>query len=90
MRTLSLISIAIAVLGLAAYSAMGDSAPPFVLPLVLVSGAAAIIFILANMVLNMVQSRKKYRCLNCGTVLHGGDPARLGNVCPNCGGSAFR
>ena len=90
MRTLSLISIAIAVLGLAVYFVMGDSAPPFVLPLILLSGAAAVFFILVGMVINMVQSRKKYHCVNCGTIVRGGDPARLGNVCPQCGGSVFR
>ena len=31
-----------------------------------------------------------YQCLTCGTFLRGGDPIRLGNVCPNCGGNTFR
>lgn len=90
MRTLGLISIGIAATGLAAYYFMGESAPPFIVPLILVSGIAAIFFILASMAVKIMQSRKKYQCINCGMKLRGGDPVRLGNVCPNCGGNAFR
>ena len=90
MRTLGLISIGIAAIGLFAYYFMGDSAPPFVIPLVIVSGIAAVFFIVAGLFIKVFQSRKKYQCLNCGTIMRGGDPVRLGNVCPNCGGNAFR
>ena len=90
MRTLGLISIGMALIGLVAYYFMGEAAPPFILPLILVSGLAAIFFTLVSLVAKMFQSRKKYECMNCGTILRGGDPVRLGNVCPNCGGNAFR
>jgi DNA-directed RNA polymerase subunit RPC12/RpoP len=90
MRTIGLISIGIAVIGLAAYYFMGESVPPFILPLILVSGIAAIFFILIGMAAKMTQSRKKYQCVNCGFILRGGDPERLGNVCPRCRGSTFR
>lgn len=90
MRTFGLLSIGLAAIGLAIYYFMGESAPPFIVPLILVSGLAAIFFILVSLAVKMVQSRKKFQCLNCGTILHGGDPVRLGNVCPNCGGNAFR
>ena len=90
MRNLALISIGIAAIGLVVSYFMGESAPAFILPLILASGVAAIFFILASMVVKMFQGRKKYHCVNCGTVLRGGNPVRLGNVCPNCGGNTFR
>lgn len=89
MRTFGFISIGIAVVGLAIYYFMGESAPGFIVPLILVSGIAAILFLLVGLVVKMFQSRKKYLCLNCGTILRGGDPVKLGNVCPNCRGAAF-
>jgi len=90
MRSLGLISIGIAAIGLVTYYFLGESTPPFILPLILVSGVAAIFFIVAGLFIKVIQSRKKYQCLNCGTIMRGGDPVRLGNVCPNCGGNAFR
>ncbi len=90
MRTFGLISIGIAAIGLTVYYFMGESAPGFIVPLILVSGIAAIFFLLVSLVAKMFQSRKKYQCVNCGTTLRGGDPVKLGNVCPNCGGAAFR
>ena len=90
MRNLALISIGIAAIGLVVYYFMGESTPAFIIPLILVSGIAAIFFILASMIAKLFQGRKKYQCVNCGTIMRGGDPVRLGNVCPNCGGNAFR
>jgi len=90
MRTIGFISIGIAGVGLAAYYFMGEASPGFIVPLILVSGIAAILFLLVGLVAKSFQSRKKYQCLNCGTILRGGDPVKLGNVCPNCRGSAFR
>jgi peptidoglycan/LPS O-acetylase OafA/YrhL len=90
MRILGLISIGIAAIGLATYYFMGESSPPFIVPLILVSGLAAILFILLSLLVKMFRSPKKFQCLNCGTILRGGDPVRLGNVCPNCGGNTFR
>ena len=90
MRALGYISIGIAAVGLAVYYFMGESAPQFILPLIVVSVIAAIFIILISLVVKMFRSRKKYHCLNCGYILRGGDPVRLGNVCPNCGGSSFR
>ena len=90
MRTFGFISIGIAAVGLAAYYFMGASAPGFIVPLILVSGIAAIFFLLVSLGAKMFQSRKKYQCVNCGTALRGGDPVKLGNVCPNCGGAVFR
>ena len=90
MRTLGLISIGIAAVGLVAYYFMGESSPPFILPLVLVSGIAAVFFLLAGLLVNALQNRKKYQCMNCGTTVSGGDPGRLGYVGPNCGGATFR
>ncbi len=90
MRALGFISIGIAAIGLAAYYFLGESTLPFILPLIIVSVIAAIFIILISLAVKMVQSRKKYHCLNCGFILRGGDPISLGNVCPRCGGSAFR
>ena len=90
MRTLGLISIGIAAIGLAAYYLMGDSSPAFIVPLILVSGIAAIFFIIASLIVKMFRGRKKYQCLECGTILRGSNPVLLGNVCPNCGGNQFR
>lgn len=90
MRTLGLISIGIAAIGLVAYYFMGESTPAFILPLILASGLSTIFFVLASLIINMIRSQKKYRCLNCGTVIRGGNPIRYGNVCPNCGGNAFK
>lgn len=89
MRTLGLISIGIAAIGLLAYYFMRDSAPEFVIPLIIVSGVAAVFFILAGLLINMVQTRKKYECLQCGFTIRGGNPVRYGIVCPSCGGNAF-
>jgi len=90
MRILTWISIGIAAIGLAAYYFMGESAPSFTISLIIVSGIAAIIFIVLGLVNKMVRSPRKYQCVNCGAILRGGDPVRLGNVCPNCGGSTFK
>jgi len=90
MRTLGLISIGIAAIGLFAYYFMGESGPPFIIPLIIASGIAAFFFILASLLLKMVQTRKKYECLQCGYTIRGGNPVRYGNVCPSCGGNAFR
>ena len=90
MRTLGLISIGIAAIGLAAYYLMGDSSPAFIVPLILVSGIAAILFILASLIVKMFRESKKYQCLECGTILRGSNPVQMGNVCPNCGGNRFK
>jgi DNA-directed RNA polymerase subunit RPC12/RpoP len=89
MRTIGLISAGVAVLGLLAYFFLGDLLPVFVVPLILISGNLAIICILVSIVINKTSSGKKYRCVNCGTILTGGNPIRYGNVCPNCGGNVF-
>jgi DNA-directed RNA polymerase subunit RPC12/RpoP len=89
MRTLGLICSGIAVLGLLAYLFMKDATPSFILPMILVSGALAIIFILISIITGSRMVGKKYRCVKCGTVMTGGDPVRYGNVCPNCGGNVF-
>ena len=59
MRTLGLIIIGIAAIGLFVFNFMGDSAPPFIIPLILMSGLSAVFFILASLLIKMVQSRKK-------------------------------
>ncbi len=89
MRTLGLFSIGMAAIGVFAYYYLGDSAPSFVIPLILVSGTAALFFLLASLLIKMVQTRKKYKCLQCGFTIRGGNPVRYGNVCPKCGGNAF-
>ncbi len=89
MRALGLISIGIAAIGFFAYYYMGDSAPPFVIPLIIVSGIAAVFFLLVSLLIKMVQTRKKYECVQCGFTIRGGNPVRYGNVCPRCGGNAF-
>lgn len=90
MRIMTFISIGIAAVGLAVYYLMGETAPAFTLPLILLSGSAAVLFLLISLAARLFKRRKKYQCLNCGMYLRGGDPVRLGNVCPNCGGNAFR
>lgn len=90
MRSLGLISIGITVIGLAAYVLMGEASPPFIVPLILASGLSALVFSLLGLLIKLAQGRRKYQCLNCGTVIRGGNPVQLGNVCPNCGGCAFR
>ena len=89
MRTLGLIFAGIAVLGLLAYFFIGTMLPAFVVPLILISGILAIIFILVSLILSRSRSGKKYHCVKCGTILTGGNPIRYGNVCPNCGGNVF-
>ncbi len=89
MRSLGLIFAGIAILGLLAYFFMGTVLPSFVVPLILISGTLAVIFILVSLILSRRGSRKKYRCVRCGTILTGGNPIRYGNVCPNCGGNVF-
>jgi hypothetical protein len=90
MRILTWICIGIAAIGLAATYFMGDKAPAFTINLVIVSGVAAIVFIALGLVMKLVRPPRKFQCLNCGTILSGGDPVRLGNDCPNCGGSTFK
>ena len=90
MRIMTFISIGIAAVGLGVYYYMGETAPAFILPLILISGASAVLFLLISLAARLFQGRKQYQCLNCGTYLRGGDPVRLGNVCPNCGGNNFR
>ena len=89
MRTIGLIFAGIAVLGLLAYFFIGTVLPSFVVPLILISGVLAIIFILGSLIIGRTRSGKKYHCVNCGTTLTGGNPIRYGNVCPNCGGNVF-
>jgi DNA-directed RNA polymerase subunit RPC12/RpoP len=90
MRILGLISIGLVVFGLAAYYLMGESSPPFVVPLIIASGFAAVTFILSDMFIRFIQGQKKYQCLNCGKVVRGSNPEQLGYTCPNCGGTAFK
>jgi zinc transporter ZupT len=90
MRALSLICIGIAAIGLLAYYLMGASSPPFLLPLIVVSSAAAAFFIVISIIVSVIQNRKTYQCLTCGITIKGFNPLRYGNVCPNCGGNAFR
>jgi hypothetical protein len=90
MRAFSFISIGIAGIGLITYFVMGDSAPSFILPLIVVSVIAAIFFLIANIVINAIQNRKQYQCVTCGYAVRGGNPARYGSVCPSCGGSTFK
>jgi DNA-directed RNA polymerase subunit RPC12/RpoP len=89
MRTLGLIFAGISVLGLLAYFFIGAALPVFAVPLILISGILAIIFLLASLIVNRTRSGKKYQCVKCGTIITGGNPIRYGNVCPNCGGNAF-
>jgi DNA-directed RNA polymerase subunit RPC12/RpoP len=44
---------------------------------------------LGSLIITRTRTGKKYRCVNCGTILTGGNPIRYGNVCPNCGGNVF-
>lgn len=90
MKNIGLISIGITVIGLVVYFLMGEASPSFIIPLILASGLSALIFTLLGFFINLVQGRRKYQCLNCGTIIRGGNPVQLGNVCPNCGGCAFK
>ena len=90
MRTLGWISSGVALLGLLAYFLLEDATPPFVIPLILVSGILAIFFVFASIIVNKRLTSKKYRCVKCGTTITGGDPTRYGSVCPNCGGHVFK
>ena len=90
MRTLGLISTGVALLGILAFFLLRDAAPSFVIPVILVSLVLAVFFFLVGIILNIFMSRRKvHQCVNCGTKVSGGDPVRLGKVCPNCGGSVF-
>lgn len=90
MRSLGLISIGITIIGLAAYVLMGEASPQFVVPLILASGLSALIFTLLGLISKLAQGRRKYQCLNCGTIIRGRNPVQMGNVSPNCGGCAFK
>ena len=89
MRALGWISISVALLGLLVYFFMRDATPDFVVPVILISGALAIIFIIISIIASKLMIGKKYRCVRCGTIITGGDPIRYANVCPNCGGNVF-
>lgn len=89
MRTLGLICAGVAVLGLLAYFFMKAVLPAFVVPLILISGILAIIFLLGSIIIGRARSGKKYHCVKCGTILTGRNPIRYANVCPNCGGNVF-
>ncbi len=89
MRILGLISSGVALLGLVAFFFMKDATPSFVVPMILVSGALAIAFLIVSVIANRISVGKKYRCVKCGTIITGGDPVRYANVCPNCGGNVF-
>lgn len=89
MRTLGLIFAGVAVLGLLAYFFMKAVLPSFIVPMILISGSLAIILLLGSLIITRTRTGKKYRCVNCGTILTGGNPIRYGNVCPNCGGNVF-
>ena len=52
MRSLGLICAAIAMLGLLAYFFIGTVLPSFVVPLILISGTLAVIFILVSLILS--------------------------------------
>ena len=75
MRALGYISIGIGAVGLAVYYFMGESAPQFILPLIVVSVIAAIFIILISLVAKMFRSRKKYHCLNL-SLIHISEPTR--------------
>ena len=90
MRVLILICIGIAATGIAVSYFMGESTPDFIVPLIISSGLASILLLLVSVTLKIFRSRQKYQCLSCGTILGGGDPVQMGNVCPNCRGSTFR
>jgi hypothetical protein len=90
MRILVLFCMGGAGIGLAATCFMGDSEPAFALPVLLVSGSAAILSIIASLVAKLIRPPRKYQCLNCGKMLQGSDPGSIGILCPNCGGSNFR
>lgn len=90
MRTLGWISTGLALLGLLTYFLLGDTTPSFVVPLILISGILAIIFIFASIIINNLTTRREYRCAKCGTIITGGEPTRYGCVCPNCGGHLFK
>lgn len=89
MRTVGLIFAGIAVLGLLVYFFIGALLPAYVVPLIIISGILAIIFVLGSLIVGRTGSGKKYHCVKCGTILTGGNPIRYGNVCPNCGGNRF-
>lgn len=89
MRTFGVIFASIALLGLLAYFFMGTGLPAYAVPLILISGILGIIFILGSLVIGRIRSGKKYHCVQCGTILTGGNPIRYGNVCPICGGNVF-
>jgi DNA-directed RNA polymerase subunit RPC12/RpoP len=90
MRALGWISAGLALLGLLAYFLLGDATPPFVMPLILISGLLAILFIFASIIVSMLTARKMYHCAKCGTTVTGGEPTRYGSVCPICGGHVFK
>lgn len=89
MRTFGLISAGVALLGLLGYFFLKDAMPAFIVPLILISGILAIILLSGSLVISKVRFGKKYQCVNCGTILTGGNPIRYANVCPNCGGNVF-
>jgi DNA-directed RNA polymerase subunit RPC12/RpoP len=90
MRTLGTISTGVALLGILAYFLLKDAAPSYVVPVVIVSSVLAVFFLLVGIILSsFVGGRKSYQCVNCGTKVTGGDPVRIGKVCPNCGGNVF-
>jgi len=90
MRALGIISTGVALLGILAYFLFGDAAPTYVIPVIIVSAVLAVFFFLVGIILNIVAGRgKAYQCLNCGIKVTGGNPVRIGKVCPNCGGNVF-
>ena len=90
MRALGIISTGVALLGILAYFLFGDAAPTYVIPVIIVSAALAVFFFLVGIILNIIGGGgRTYQCLGCGIKVTGGDPVRIGKVCPNCGGNVF-
>ena len=90
MMTLGWISAGLTLLGLLVFYLFGDATPSFVIPLVLVSGILAVVFLFVGIIINTWKARRKYHCTKCGTRVTGGKPTRYGSVCPNCGGHVFQ
>jgi DNA-directed RNA polymerase subunit RPC12/RpoP len=90
MRALGIISTGVALFGILAYFLFGEATPTYVIPVIIVSAVLAVFFFLVGIILSsFVGGRKSYQCVNCGTKVTGGDPVRIGKVCPNCGGNVF-
>ena len=90
MRALGIISTGVALFGILAFFLLRNSAPDYTITIIIVSSVLAVFFFLVGMIVDRsVGGKKVYQCLNCGAKVKGGNPVKIGRVCPNCGGNAF-